>query len=237
MGRPKTDKTCCVYWLRRSIHSDILTEGYVGITTTTPEQRFKKHIRDSKFNKYTIHKALNKYDDFIISKIVIGSIDYCLGIEYALRPQKGIGYNLAEGGRSVIRSPDFVTSESTKEKLSRRVKEAYLKDPTLVDRCGKKNKGKKASLETRQLLSSLRTGKQVAWNNPTAKYVYWKLAPKIFEIMNLHPTHGVRRVATLIGLDFWCIKTIFDKIKTGWNPLTCQDYKNYIEQEQILCQL
>jgi hypothetical protein len=70
-----------VYWLHLPEHTDILTEGYVGITKN-PVRRFYQH-------KY---KNLNR--KFVDE----GSKQYCREVEYKLRPRANIGLNINPGG-------------------------------------------------------------------------------------------------------------------------------------------
>ena len=85
-----------VYWIRRIIHNDITEDGYVGITKHF-NQRINFH---KKYNKDNLHlkNALEKFNDIIIDVIMEGSEEQCRLKEFELRPKKGIGWNIAEGG-------------------------------------------------------------------------------------------------------------------------------------------
>ena len=92
--------TCCVYWIRRSIHTDIKTEGYVGITNNI-DKRFKQHRDSVDLVNYTsvITEALREHDD-----IVFGIVATCdnredaKAMERSLRPEYRVGWNVAKGG-------------------------------------------------------------------------------------------------------------------------------------------
>ena len=84
-----------VYWVRNEEHTDILSEGYVGITKN-PERRLENH----------------KERGSVRTIILVGSKQYCREIEYKLRPKANIGLNknpggmlpmITERGREVIR--------------------------------------------------------------------------------------------------------------------------------------
>lgn len=81
-----------VYWLFSSnmTVSDILTQGYIGITNN-PNRRRHEHKRNTE--RFPEH-------DFRI--IFQGTRVECLLIEEMLRPTKGIGWNSAPGGKNGI---------------------------------------------------------------------------------------------------------------------------------------
>jgi predicted GIY-YIG superfamily endonuclease len=101
---------CYVYWIRRSTHTDIKTEGYIGISKN-PEKRWRGHR--SKGNNTNLGKALKKYDD-IVYEIVekLDGVDEAKVMERSLRPDIYIGWNIVTGGGG------GVMTEETKKKLS-----------------------------------------------------------------------------------------------------------------------
>lgn len=86
-----------VYWIHHKDHSDIFSQGYVGVT-----KRYERRMWEHKnlTQNYHFKKAIEKYgwDNLIKEKIVIGDEDYCLEIEAKLRPEKQIGWNIVNGG-------------------------------------------------------------------------------------------------------------------------------------------
>ena len=51
-----------IYWAHLPEHTDISTEGYVGVSINSLKQRKSEHIRDSKKGStYIFHKAIRKY--------------------------------------------------------------------------------------------------------------------------------------------------------------------------------
>jgi len=92
-------KTCYVYWIRRSVHTDIKTEGYVGITSDI-ERRFRQHKNSVDLN-YTsaLVEALREYDDIVFEVIETCNIrEEAKAVERSLRPEYKIGWNVAKGG-------------------------------------------------------------------------------------------------------------------------------------------
>lgn len=88
---------CALYWIRLPEHSDMRSEGYIGISKDA-NARWKWH-RKSKENPH-LKSAIEKYGfDHLVKEIVlIADKDYCLDIEQKLRPSRKIGWNIAVGG-------------------------------------------------------------------------------------------------------------------------------------------
>lgn len=145
---------CNVYWVRQAEHTDIFSQGYVGIT-----KNFTKRMNDHKRggeNAYFTN-VVKKYgwDNLVKEVIVIAEEDYCLDVETNLRPEKGIGWNIAIGGGK----PPLTRwnlgkkmSDETKAKLSASRKGI----PSW-------NKGLSLSDETKEKLSASLKGRKT-WN-------------------------------------------------------------------------
>lgn len=88
-----------LYWIHRSCHINISTEGYIGITNDY-KSRFRVHRYNAKLkNSYHIHHALNRYSDIIFDIICIGTMNDILHLEFELRPKINIGWNILKGGK------------------------------------------------------------------------------------------------------------------------------------------
>lgn len=94
---PSAEAVSCVYWVHRPEHTDILRQGYVGISKRF-KRRIWEHLKLTQ-NRY-LKNAINKYgwDNLVKEKVLIGKEDYCLDIEAKLRPEDKIGWNLIKGG-------------------------------------------------------------------------------------------------------------------------------------------
>lgn len=82
--------------------TDILREGYVGITCD-PKRRFIEHKQDARSDNWMKREEFR--EQLLTSKvemkiIVIGSREYCIGVEKNLRPEPLTGWNVARGGGS-----------------------------------------------------------------------------------------------------------------------------------------
>ena len=135
---PTAEAVSCVYWVHRPEHTDILRQGYVGISKRF-ERRIWEHLKLTQ-NKY-LKNAINKYgwDNLVKEKVLIGKEGYCLEIEAKLRPEDKIGWNLVKGGnKPPISKGNFVKgmvawnkglkmSDETKEKVRQAAKEQWQK--------------------------------------------------------------------------------------------------------------
>lgn len=97
------DEDVSVYWTRLKSHTDIKTQGYVGIASNA-EKRFAEHLAASKRDPQTIlHHALVEYGDEVFVEVVNASIPRwkARSIEKQLRPVEFIGWNHARGGGDI----------------------------------------------------------------------------------------------------------------------------------------
>jgi len=109
-------KACYVYWIRRSIHTDIKTEGYVGITYNI-DQRFKQHRDSVDLLNYTsvITEALREHDDIVFDIVkTCDNREDAKAMERSLRPEYRVGWNVAKGGGG---RPNTPHTEEAKERM------------------------------------------------------------------------------------------------------------------------
>lgn len=88
----------CVYWIHLEGHSDVFTEGYVGISKNFSE-RMRYHKKNKKVTILT--KAITKYSwDNLKKDILVSNLtqEEALEIEATLRKEERIGWNLQRGG-------------------------------------------------------------------------------------------------------------------------------------------
>lgn len=86
-----------LYWICHKDHTDIFSHGYVGVSKNI-EARWFRHSRYS--DNQHLKAAIKKYgwDNLIKKIILIGEETYCYNLEAKIRPNKQIGWNIAEGG-------------------------------------------------------------------------------------------------------------------------------------------
>jgi hypothetical protein len=86
-----------VYWIHLSEHTNMFSQGYIGVSNN-PKNRWHRHW---KYNgNEHLKNAIKKYGwNALIKKIiVVGEKDYCFDLETKIRPNRQIGWNIAEGG-------------------------------------------------------------------------------------------------------------------------------------------
>ena len=86
-----------VYWIRHPDHTDIFSQGYVGVSVDI-EKRFGQHYKRTQ-NRH-LKSAIQKYgwDNLVKQQILVADVEYCLDIERKLRPSDDIGWNIVAGG-------------------------------------------------------------------------------------------------------------------------------------------
>jgi len=192
----------CVYWIKAPHHTDIFTEGYVGVSIQGTQARWLKHLSDARnSSELPVHRAIRKYgDNLVVETVVLGSPEYCLNLEASLRPVPNVGYNVESGG-GANRIGAKATAES-RQRMSAHAK-AVGRRPNAT------------ALANSAKTNSART----AWLCQFANKDVWKLADVVFEHMQVYPKHGYTRISTLFGTTKDQLATMFKKIKAGWNPL------------------
>lgn len=95
--------TAEVYWIRAQHHSDIMSEGYVGVSKNSKKRWLYGHkwaYRKNRHENPKLANAISKYgwDNLIKTVVVISNESYCYELEAKLRSNEGIGWNLAIGG-------------------------------------------------------------------------------------------------------------------------------------------
>jgi hypothetical protein len=130
-----------VYWIRHKDHTDIFSQGYVGVSKNT-EARFQRHSKYS--DNQHLKAAIKKYgwNNLIKQIVLIGEEKYCYNLELKIRPTKQIGWNIAEGGAkppiAQYRGDNYVSPLKGKSRLT----------PWLI--------GRKVSNKEKQLISERR---------------------------------------------------------------------------------
>jgi hypothetical protein len=101
IGQDKQPKgKSIVYWIHAPEHSDLLTQGYIGITSQPAKYRWNEHIRASRCKTYPFGKVLKEHSDLVFEVVLVGdNRAYCELMEKRLRPTPNIGWNTAPGGK------------------------------------------------------------------------------------------------------------------------------------------
>jgi hypothetical protein len=147
-----------VYWIRAPHHSDMMSEGYVGVSKNAQKRWMYGHNWAHRRNRHDnprLANAITKYgwDNLIKTVLVVADEDYCYDLERKLRPVDSVGWNLVMGGGkppvSKFRGEDYVSP----------LKGVPRPTPWLVGSTPS-NKGVPASEETRAKLSAAKKGRK-----------------------------------------------------------------------------
>jgi hypothetical protein len=95
-------KKATLYWIRVAEHTDIFTQGYVGVSINHT-RRFNDHKKQcaagTHANPHLTH-AFTKYghDGLILEELFVGPKEECYLKEAEFRPNTNVGWNIAPGG-------------------------------------------------------------------------------------------------------------------------------------------
>lgn len=228
-----------VYWLHLAEHTDPKTQGYIGITSGTVEDRFASHVRKAKRGGHLhVHRAIRKYGDTItVTALHEDDVELCELIEWAYRSDYNTGWNHNVGG-----CPSGVgvrRSEDTRKKMSsaRRGEKHHQFGKPLPEETRRKmsesHKGKVVSESSRKKLSASLRGRKFSeahrhsistaakgkmpWENPTANKEVWALAEFIYDSYLKGLSDSA--LANAFRLKHNKIAAMQRKFKSGWNPL------------------
>ena len=98
------NKTAILYWLHLKEHTDVFTQGYVGVTARLIDVRFKEHCSrfNSSYNQYNpLHLAFAEYgiENIVKTRLCVCPLDEAYRLEKIFRPFEYMGWNTAEGGK------------------------------------------------------------------------------------------------------------------------------------------
>lgn len=100
-----------VYWVREKEHTDIYTQGYVGITSKPLKDRIREHRKNKK--RSIVAEKLRKSSD-LVWEIVheCEPLEEALRLEALYRSGPCIGWNLQSGGELGVEPAWYVLPEN-----------------------------------------------------------------------------------------------------------------------------
>ena len=207
-----------VYWIHLPEHTDMFTEGYIGVTRNTARSRFRGHVQSSKLAKgknYYMTNIIKKYgkESLVVETVLIGEEDYCYEVEAKLRPSTHIGWNVAIGGVKSGNYGGYKLSEETKAKMSASRK-GRKNSPEAIAKMVAKTKGvsrgplSKESIEKREKTRFYSNMDKYAdtWGYSDIWYEHFLMG------LNNHFTEK------LLGLKKGVLISIFMHFESGWIP-------------------
>lgn len=219
-----------VYWIRKPEHVDMFSEGYVGVTRKTVEERFveHKHRAATKAIEYSnISRAIQNYgaENLIVSTILSADTVYCFEVELKLRPEPFIGWNMSVGGGPAV--VGYVPTEQKKLNHSEFMKK-WWKDNPDHDHSNKGRPGKKVDF-TEEWRQKIVDGK---FYNLPFRSPWWAKAEFYYEDYLSGLTHTIAQKKN--NLKPGQLFHMWKRFKSGWNPnedLRWKDtLKRYLEE-------
>lgn len=219
------DKVCTVYWIHIPEHTDLFSQGYIGITTKSVAQRFRQHCNDAdNGSDYIVHKAIRKYGaDVVVEPILIGTLDYCLEVERKLRPTNYLGWNMAVGGSGKT------IPEATEEVKSRL---AYFRNLRWSDSEQRKKHSefmRAAGGNSEALCRYSRDTKP--WNRGSATLA-WRQADKVYESYFLSKPSAYL-LSKRFEISVKSARNLIKHFENGWKPLEDQEWLDWVSTQQF----
>lgn len=206
-------KTCYVYWYHLAEHTDVFTQGYVGVTRSLTA-RHNAHLGGYRGGSSILGNAFKKYGSDKIIKTILHTThtDCAYALENAYRPMKNIGWNIAIGGGLPPDTTGRVDSTEVRAKRSASVKKA---------KAGKSYPSKFKGIsnryteEQKALIGSYHKGKIISEEHKKA------ITEKLSGENNTHARsiYLVHKDDLTNVLSFPCIKTASDSLKIPYQAL------------------
>ena len=216
-----------VYWIRSISHTDIFSQGYVGVTTKTALERFNQHIKTARVpssKKSIIHKVIKSYgtENLVVETVCICEESYAYDLEFKLRPKEFIGWNQIVGGTKPPSNLGKSMSDSAKAKIS--LANSGPASPAKLEALLKNSKFKTGYLrdEASKKKHSETLAANRPWNNPAANKSFWANAEKFYQDFCVGLT--IVDVQSKYNLTRNNLKTMFKHFKLGWNPTEDQKW-------------
>lgn len=153
-----------VYWIHSSDHTDMFSQGYIGVTSKTAQERYAEHIRASRVvnsKSSYLYNVMRKVgpENLIVKTILISDEEYAYDIENKLRPTKSIGWNISIGGSKPPSKLGFKHSDESKEKISK-IWKGKTRSKESVERSSATRAGFRHSEETKEQFRLNNLGKK-----------------------------------------------------------------------------
>lgn len=217
-----------LYWIHLPEHTDMFSEGYVGITKHTALQRFKGHKKAANHTKRNtsspIYNAIRKYGEkLIVSTLVISTWDYVLNLESKMRPTPKVGWNILSGGEFYQRGQGFKHKPEDIAKmciLKRELHSAPEFRSALVDRFLSKELPDLSYLDADGAPFKFWATRYKLGACPPL----WRNIPELWGMFNKNPKllslDAIRLSSFYIESNEGWVRKILRYFRSGWNPMS-----------------
>lgn len=237
-----------VYWIKLKTDTNLLEDGYVGVTVKTVAKRFSEHLRSTgRGSDLCVHRALRKHCCGVeVVTLLEGSEEYCYLMESRLRPRPGVGWNMNAGGndapRTGVKLPENVREKLRHNNLGKTLSESWRLAMSLASKGRKKSpeharaisaalKGKpKSSTAVERMRTALKdyNATRGSWEHTKANKGAWARAEALYEHLCDNLSCGSLKLATKFGLSKSDVATIHREVRAGWNPHEDQNYQGWL---------
>lgn len=212
-----------VYWIHLPEHTDMFSEGYVGVTERGINERMAENAYSAKAERVSCSELYSTFrergrESLVVEVLVIAEVDYAFSIEEKLRPSPNIGWNIAAGGCRSGKGRNKPKTESQKE---------YMRNLLT---------GTTRSERTREKMSE----SQILWNKENPRKVgvsnganprVWGKADEIFTMYHLG--HTQREICEKLSFEKLSnITQIWKQLKEGWNPMNDSSWTDRYKDAQ-----
>ena len=105
----------CVYWIKLAEHTDVRTQGYIGITKDLKE-RLKAHKKNKRKTPFTCAINKHSFTNLIVEVLHENlTLTEALLTEESLRPTAKIGWNCQKGGELGVESSWYENEDNSQK--------------------------------------------------------------------------------------------------------------------------
>lgn len=218
-----------VYWIHRKDHTDILTQGYVGITTKPVKTRYDEHLRmafsdkTQKEGKYRVHHSIYKHiEDIVVTTVCECSLEYALFFENKLRSSRNIGWNISIGG---VTTRNGVPQSDYQKKTAQRLGKLRGLSDKARDEAARVNKGRIRSESEILKRSNVVTSRHLLDNVSSNMDVL----SRVNDVYSCYLTgYRLYKTSTTLDIPYRGMRGLFHRFDKGYNPLTDERMQSYV---------
>lgn len=189
------DTKYCVYWIRKETHSDVFSEGYVGIS-----KDFKERMRHHKKNKKVtiLIQAIKKHTwDNLVKEILWDDLtqEEALKLEAILRKEEHIGWNLQRGGYIGVNPEWYDILENRvqhSEATSEKTKLGIQKNDTTEQRAARAKKSWKDNQDSYKNISRGSNNPKAILSEDDVHLIKYTLFPALMSNTDIAVHFGVK---------------------------------------------
>lgn len=211
-----------VYWIRLPEHTDMFSQGYIGVTKNTAMARFRNHLQEAKLRDCKtshLHNYINKYgrEGLIVQTLVVCNINYAYELEGKLRPSERVGWNVAVGGIKAINHGGYLLSTETRQKMSDSFKNGSRKPVSqeVYDRLGDQRRGIPLGPRPKEVVEKILLTRFL--KTMESKAEYWSRCEEFYKFY-LEGKGKNRACERYYGIKLNRLRGMFNLFEKGWIP-------------------